>query len=410
MRTIPGWVVLLGLVAYVWSADAQSKGTIKIATQSPLSGGQAVLGEGIKLGAQLAVEKMKGNLEKMGYKVDFVSFDDQAKPDVGVANAKNIIADKDIVAIIGHLNSGVAIPSSEVYKEVGLAMISPAVTHPRLTEAGYVNVDRVCGRDDTQGVGAATFVANTLKVKSVYVVHDMTPYGQGVSTLFKAAAEKNGSKVLGFEGTQLSANFDSLLTPIKNKNPDLIYFAGNYEQGAPFFKEARLKGLSSILLGSDGVDTPQLRELAGKAAVGMYYSTVAAPISTVRSFAEDFRKKFNKNATPYAAEAYDAAGVALKAIELTVQKTGSLKREDVAMTIRTVKFDGITGPIAFNSNGDRRMVTVWILQVAEPWQDNKLIASIGVDQTQGPGATPTCPAGQKWCKKQNACINNDSSC
>ena len=109
---------------------AQTKGTIKIASQSPLSGGQAALGEGIKLGAQLAVEKLKGNLEKMGYKVEFVPFDDQAKPDVGVANAKNIIADKDIMAVIGHLNSGVAIPSSEVYKEVNVAMISPANTNP----------------------------------------------------------------------------------------------------------------------------------------------------------------------------------------------------------------------------------------------------------------------------------------
>src|SRR6266850_5731053 len=97
--------------------EAQGKGTIKIATQSPLSGGQAALGEGIKLGAQLAVEKFKGPLEKMGFKVEFVPYDDQAKPDVGVSNSKNIIADKDILAIIGHLNSGVAIPSSEVYKE-----------------------------------------------------------------------------------------------------------------------------------------------------------------------------------------------------------------------------------------------------------------------------------------------------
>src|ERR1700675_944076 len=109
---------------------AQSKGTIKIASQSPLSGGQAALGEGIKLGAQLAIEKGKANLEKMGYKVEFVPFDDQAKPDVGVANAKNIIADKDIMAVIGHLNSGVAIPSSEVYKEVNVVMISPANTNP----------------------------------------------------------------------------------------------------------------------------------------------------------------------------------------------------------------------------------------------------------------------------------------
>src|SRR5437764_15282652 len=108
-------LAVLALVLPVTSfTDAQSKGTIKIATQSPLSGGQAALGEGIKLGAQLAVEKFKGNLEKMGYKVDLVPFDDQAKPDVGVANAKNIIADRDIRVVIGDLNSGVAIASSAV--------------------------------------------------------------------------------------------------------------------------------------------------------------------------------------------------------------------------------------------------------------------------------------------------------
>src|SRR6266852_8156355 len=113
-------VTLGALVLPGGSLVAQGKGTIKIATQSPLSGGQAALGEGIKLGAQLAIEKFKGALEKQGFKVELVPFDDQAKPDVGVANSKNIIADKDILAIVGHLNSGVAIPSSEVYKEVSL--------------------------------------------------------------------------------------------------------------------------------------------------------------------------------------------------------------------------------------------------------------------------------------------------
>src|SRR5437870_3302098 len=132
--------------------EAQGKGTIKIATQSPLSGGQAALGEGIKLGTQLAVEKFKSRLEKQGYKVELVPFDDQAKPDVGVANARNIIADKDIMVVIGHLNSGVAIPSSEVYKEVNLPMISPANTNPTITDRGYASVYRVCGRDDVQGV------------------------------------------------------------------------------------------------------------------------------------------------------------------------------------------------------------------------------------------------------------------
>src|SRR5206468_10815139 len=173
---------------------AQGKGTIKIATQSPLSGGQAAVGEGIKLGTQLAVEKFKGNLEKAGFKVELVPYDDQAKPDVGVSNAKNIIADKDIMVVIGHLNSGVAIPSSEVYKEVNLPMISPANTNEKVTDRGYPNVNRVCGRDDVQGPVGAEF-AHAQKAKSVYIVHDKTTYGQGVAEAFKKDLEKKGVKV-----------------------------------------------------------------------------------------------------------------------------------------------------------------------------------------------------------------------
>ena len=273
-------VAALALVLPVTSiADAQSKGTIKIATQSPLSGGQAALGEGIKLGAQLAVEKFKGNLTKMGYKVDFVPFDDQAKPDVGVANAKNIIADKEIMAVIGHLNSGVAIPSSEVYKEVTLTMISPANTNPVVTDRGYPNVNRVCGRDDVQGVVGSEYAHASLKIKSVYIIHDKTQYGQSIAEFFKADAEKKGVKVLGFEGTEEKSNFDPILTPIKAKNPDLIYFGGIYDQGAPFFKQAREKGNKAKFMGPDGMDSSDLTKIAGTAVVGMDYTSAAGPAS-----------------------------------------------------------------------------------------------------------------------------------
>src|SRR5215468_10789368 len=200
------WLILVAALAAVLPAAstalAQGKGTIKIATQSPLSGGQAALGEGIKLGAQLAVEKGKANLEKMGYKVELVPFDDQAKPDVGVANAKNIIADKDIMAVIGHLNSGVAIPSSEVYKEVNVVMISPANTNPVVTDRGYPNVNRVCGRDDVQGVVGSEFASSTMKIKSAYIIHDKTQYGQSIAEFFQADAQKKNVKILGFEGTE----------------------------------------------------------------------------------------------------------------------------------------------------------------------------------------------------------------
>src|SRR5438876_9699221 len=174
-------LALVALPAASHLAAQGSKGTIKIATQSPLRGGQAALGEGIKLGTQLAIEKFKGNLEKTGFKVELVPYDDQAKPDVGVSNAKNIIADKAIMVVIGHLNSGVAIPSSEVYKEDSLAMISPANTNEKVTDRGYPNVNRVCGRDDVQGPVGAEFAAGSLKVKTAYVLHAKTTYGQGVA-------------------------------------------------------------------------------------------------------------------------------------------------------------------------------------------------------------------------------------
>src|SRR5918996_77585 len=270
-------LVALALAPAASRVDAQGKGVIKIATQSPLSGGQAALGEGIKLGAQLAIEKFKGNLEKAGFKIDLVPYDDQAKPDVGVSNAKNIIADRDILGVIGHLNSGVAIPSSEVYKEVNLAMISPANTNEKVTDRGYPNVNRVCGRDDVQGPVGAEFAAQALKAKSVYVVHDKTTYGQGVAEAFKADLEKKGVKVVAFEGTEEKSNFDPIITPIKAKNPDLVYFGGIYDQAAPFFKQTREKGVKAKFLGPDGLDSSDLVKIAGKAVVGIYYTTAAAP-------------------------------------------------------------------------------------------------------------------------------------
>jgi len=356
---------------------AQGKGTIKIATQSPLSGGQAALGEGIKLGTQLAVEQLRGNLTKQGFKVELVPFDDQAKPDVGVANAKNIIADKDILVVIGHLNSGVAIPSSEVYKEVDLPMISPANTNEKITDRGYPSVNRVCGRDDVQGPVGAEFAALTLKVKSVYVVHDKTTYGQGVAEAFKAEAEKKGVKVLAFEGTEEKSNFDPIITPIKAKNPDLVYFGGIYDQGAPFFKQAREKGVKAKFLGPDGLDSSDLVKIGGKALVGLYYTTAAAPSSSpqAKKFGDDFKKKFGKNPEPYAAESFVATAIALKAIESTVAGGKAPTRATVAGAIRKVKYTGMTGAIEFDDKGDPKKASYYVMQVSsdnpEKWGDNK---------------------------------------
>jgi len=384
------FAVTVGLAALLpaSSLEAQaSKGTIKIATQSPLSGGQAALGEGIKLGAQLAIEKFRGGLEKRGFKVELVPFDDQAKPDVGVANAKNIIADKDIMVVVGHLNSGVAIPSSEVYKEVNLAMVSPANTNPVITDRGYPNVFRICGRDDVQGVVGAEFAKGTMKVKSAYVIHDKTAYGQGVAEFFKADAEKKGIKILGFEGTEEKSNFDPIITPMKAKNPDLIYFGGIYDQAAPFFKQAREKGVKATFMGPDGMDSSDLTKIAGKAVQGMYYTSVAGPVSVypaAKEFAKQYKDKFKKDPEPFAAQAYDATAIGLKAIEAAIKASGGKvpSREQVSVAVRKTKHTGITGTIEFDEKGDPKKALYFVLQVASDdpgkWGDNKEVKRLSI--------------------------------
>ncbi len=365
----------------------EAKGTIKIASQSPLSGGQAALGEGIKLGTQLAIEQLKGPVEKLGFKVEFVPYDDQAKPDVGVANAKNIIADKDIMVVIGHLNSGVAIPSSEVYKDVQLTMISPANTNPKITDRNLKSVNRVCGRDDVQGAVGAEFSAKDLKVKSAYVIHDKTTYGQGVAEFFRDDSKKLGIEVLGFEGTEEKSNFDPIVTPIKAKNPALVYFGGIYDQAAPFFKQVFEKGVKAKFLGPDGMDSSDLTKIAGKAVVGMYYTTTAGPVALypkAKKFSEDYKSKFGKNPEPYAAESYDSTAIALKAVEAAIKGAGGKApaREAVAAAVRKTKHEGITGSIEFDEKGDRKKAGYFVLQVVSEdpgkWGENKLIKRLDI--------------------------------
>jgi branched-chain amino acid transport system substrate-binding protein len=377
-----GIAVALTAVAFPAPALAgEAKGTIKIATQSPLSGDQSAVGEGIKLGTQLAIEQLKGPIEKLGFKVDLVPFDDQAKPDVGVANARNMITDKEIMAVVGHYNSGVAIPSSEVYKEAMLVEISPANTNPVVTDRNLPIVNRVCGRDDVQGAVGAEF-AKGLKAKSAYVIHDKTTYGQSVAEFFRDNAKKAGIEILGFEGTEEKSNFDPILTPARAKNPDLIYFGGIYNQGAPLFKQAREKGIKAKFLGPDGLDSPDLVKIGGQAVVGLYYTTAAGPVAfypKAKDFVKMYKEKFKKDPQPYSAESYDATAIALKAIENAVKAGGGKMptRDAVAKEVRKVKYAGITGDIEFDGKGDRKKAGYFILQVVSEdpakWDDNKLL-------------------------------------
>jgi branched-chain amino acid transport system substrate-binding protein len=271
-------------------------------------------------------------------------------------------------------------------------MISPANTNPQITDRKLKNVFRVVGRDDVQGVVGAEF-AKTLGVKKVYILHDKTAYGQGVAQFFQATTLGMGMKVLGFEGTEEKANFDPIITPIIARKPDLVYFGGIYDQAGVFFKQARAKGLKAQFLGPDGMDSGELAKIAGDAIVNMHYTTVAGPATVyprAAKFAKDYKAKFGKDPEPFAAQAYDAAALGLKALENAIKAAGKKKptRDQVTGEIHKIKgFQGLTGKFTFDSKGDPVPATYFIIKIlsSDPakWGDNKLIKTLNINPPSG---------------------------
>ncbi|MGZ8518865.1 MAG: branched-chain amino acid ABC transporter substrate-binding protein [Candidatus Binatia bacterium] len=380
---------MLALLAALPATSWAQKGKIKIAVQAPLSGEQAALGEHIKLGAQLAVEESVKAFKALGYDLVLVPQDDQAKPEVGVANARNMVADPEVLVIVGHFNSGVALPASEVYKDAMLAMISPANTATEITDRGYPNVNRVCGRDDVQGPVGARFAAQELKAKSVYIIHDKTLYGQGVADNFRNEAKKLGINVLGFEGTEERANFSPMINPLKAKNPALVYFGGIYHQGGLLLKQLREKGVNAKFMGPDGLDSAEMAKIAGSSVVGSYYTSVAGPPDAypeTAAFAKKYKQRFNKDVEAFGLYGYDATQVGIKAMEQWLKANPNKKpsRAEVSTAVRNIKgFKGVTGPIEFDSKGDPVKAKYFVLQFDKQSYPGKVVKII---EQQAPAA------------------------
>lgn len=389
--TILSILALASMLVACGGTPSSGSVTIKIATQSPLSGGMAAVGGDIKNGADLALSQLGDPLKQMGFTVQLAPYDDQGNPDAGVANAKNIVSDPSILCVVGHYNSGVQIPSSEVYHTAGLANVSPANTNPKVTDRGYKEVSRICGRDDMQGAVGATF-AQSLGAKTSYVLDDKTTYGEGIATYFKQKAESLGMQVLGFEGTDEKANFDAILSPIMAANPDVLYFGGMFDQSAVLFKQARQKGYKGIFLSDDGFDSSDAAKIAGQALLdggGTYYSTVSGPASIYKGtakFIADFKAKYNHDPQPFAAQGYDAMGICLKAIETAAKANGNKTPTRAAVTdaVRTTKdYAGITGTFNFNKNGDLTSAQYFVIQVISPdpaaWSNNKIAQTVSLE-------------------------------
>lgn len=359
----------LGVLATLALGNASALTTVRIASLTPLSGGQSDLGNQIKNGAQIAVTEYKAQFAKLGMDIQLIGYDDQADPATGTAAARKIAADKNILAVVGTLNSGVAIPSSEALKASHVALVSPANTANQVTDRGLPNMNRIVARDDSQGPAGANFIMNNLKGKKVYILNDKTAYGEGLAKEVDKALRAKGVQVVTNEGTEEKSDFSSIVSKIKLQKPDAIYFGGIYNQIGVFIKQLREAGIDTPVVGGDGMDSSELAVIAGKGAGNIYFTTVAAPIEALpaaKTFAANYLKTFKKPAQGFGAFGYDAAKVALQGILNAAKANGNKvpSRTQVETAIRKGSFTGLlSGNVSFNSVGDRKAGTLYVMSV-----------------------------------------------
>ncbi|MGE7665645.1 branched-chain amino acid ABC transporter substrate-binding protein [Ureibacillus composti] len=364
---------------------AESSKVIKIATQTPLSGGNAIIGESMKLGAQMKLEEEAAKFSEMGYTLQLEPYDDQADPKKGVSNANLIGADEAIYGVIGHYNSGVAIPSTEVYEKYNIASISPANTAVEITERGLKTVNRIVARDDKQGPAGAKYAVEELGVKKIFIIQDKTAYGSGLADAFKAKAEELGAEIVGYEGITVGEkDFNGVINLAANKKPDLIYFGGIYAEAGIIIKQARDKGIDIPIMGGDGLDSSGLVDIAGESVVDVYITSVAGDSTATeegQAFVEAYKAKFNKNPESYSVYGYDSMGAFLYALENAInENNGELPaKEKVAEEVRAIKdYQGVLTTVTFDEKGDNVNGKVYLYKFDEASYPAKLQGEISL--------------------------------
>jgi branched-chain amino acid transport system substrate-binding protein len=364
--------------------------SVKIAHAGPLTGSIAHLGKDDENGVALAVAQL--NEQKLmidGKPVTFTmqSEDDQADPKTGATVAQKLV-DAKVAAVIGHLNSGVSIPASEIYNKAGIPMISGSATNPTLTERGLKTVFRTVGRDDQQGPAIASYIAKELKGKKVAIVDDKTAYGEGIANEVEKTLKADKVSVVTRERTtDKETDFKAILTKIKAKNPDVVFHGGMDATGGPMLKQARELGIKATFAFGDGACTDEMAKLAGTAAEGMVCSQAGLPREAASpEFVKAFTAKYGeiKQYAPYFYDATLAVGEAMK-------KANSVDPAKFTPEIFNVNFKGATGTVQFDAKGDRKDAEMTIFKLTNGKVVPIAIVKNGVT-TPFAGEAPAAPA------------------
>ncbi|MCD9142234.1 branched-chain amino acid ABC transporter substrate-binding protein [Streptomyces albireticuli] len=370
--------------------DGKSEGkqtTVVIGLDAPLTGDLSALGQGIKNSAELALNNANKTKEVPGVTFRFRALDDQAQPTSGQQNATKLAGDKQVLGIVGPLNSSVAQSMQQVAQSNNIALISPANTTPDLSQGKDWKQDkrkrqfstyfRTSTTDEVQGSFGGKYAYEQIKAKTVYVIDDQKTYGVGLAAAFTTKFTALGGKVVGTEHVNPEdRDFKAIVSKVKTASPDLVFYGGEYPASAPLSQQLKDGGVKAPLMGGDGMYSGDYITLNKKSA-GDYATSVGKPVEqldSAKKFIADYKTAGYKDRyEAYGGSTYDATWALVQAVKAVVSandgKLPSDARAKIVDALNKVEFDGVTGPVSFDKYGDTTNTLITAYQVdAGQWK------------------------------------------
>jgi branched-chain amino acid transport system substrate-binding protein len=351
-------VALAGLALLAAAGSASAQEVVKIGHVGPTSGGIAHLGKDNENGARMAVDELNAKGVTIGgkkVKFELLAEDDGGDPKQGTAAAQKLV-DSKVAGVVGHLNSGTSIPASKIYSDAGIPQVSPSATNPKYTRQGFKTTFRLVADDVHLGGTLGKYAVTQLKGKSIAVIDDRTAYGQGVADEFEKGVKAAGGKTVAREFTNDKAtDFTAILTNLKAKKPDVVFFGGMDAVAGPMIRQMKQLGIKAKFMGGDGICSGELPKLSGGAMDDS--QVVCAEAGGVEGeqkkgmdeFKARFKTKFNADVQIYAPYVYDSVNVLVAAME----KAGSSDPvKYLPVLAKTTGYKGVTGTITFDEKGD----------------------------------------------------------
>lgn len=350
-------IPLASAVALIFSSATGAQEVVKIAHVGPLSGPNAHMGKDNENGARMAIDELNAKgLSIGGKKIRFelMAEDDGSDPKQATAVATKLV-DAKVAAVIGHLNSGTSIPASKIYSDAGIPQISPSATNPKYTQQGYKTTFRVVANDAQLGAVLGKYAVKTLNGHNIAVIDDRTAYGQGVAQEFARGVQSAGGKIVAKQFTNDKAtDFNAILTSIKSKHPDVIFFGGLDAVAGPMLRQMKQLAINAKFMGGDGICTGSLSGLAADSLIDDQVICAEAGgvdesgKKDMEAFRAAYKKKFGIDVVYNAAYAYDATMMVASAM----QKANSADPATFLPELAKISVKGVTGTIAFDEKGD----------------------------------------------------------